>query len=54
MSMNEKKLNQIGVGLIVLFGLPAIGYMYGDWKLALTILIVSQLIIGFAKISKNI
>ena len=31
MSMNEKKLNQIGVGLIVLFGLPAIGYMYCDW-----------------------
>ena len=54
MSMNEKKLNQIGVGLIVLFGLPAIGYMYSGWKLALTIMIVSQLIIGLAKISKNI
>lgn len=41
------------VGLLVMFGLPAIFWVYLDWRAALTAFIVGQLIIGFAKLSIN-
>ena len=48
---DRAEINNWTVGLLVMFGLPAIFWVYLDWRAALTVFIVGQLIIGFAKLS---
>jgi len=47
----EKKQTAMMVGILIAFGIPGIFWVYLDWKAALTAFIVSQLIIGLAKLS---
>lgn len=41
------------IGLVIMFGLPAIAWAYLDWRAALVVFVVGQLLVGMAKILKS-
>jgi len=50
----SRKLYGTITGLWILLGFPFIGWLYGGWKLAITVLIISQFILMVLKnIIKN-
>ncbi len=43
------KLNELWTVVLIFFGLPAVFYVYFDWKAALAVFVISQIVLGFVR-----